>query len=214
MRHPRRYRRKEDWILRYVVDRRVLDLGCVNHDHRTSDEKRWLHKLIRERAGTILGVDALEEDVKELQQKGFNVICANVETMQLDERFEVITAGDIIEHVSNAGEFVRRMTEHLDDEGVILISTPGPINLFRIVSMFLFGRIPVNPEHTAWYSPEVLAELVGRYNLELEQTVYIDDSYQYMKKWYHLPLWPINWLVTLIRPQMCETLGFEVRKSN
>ncbi len=77
---------------------------------------------------TCLGIDIEEKEIIKMKKEGYNVICANVETMQLNLKFDVIIAGELIEHLHNPGLFLNTLYEHLRDEGKLILTTPNPFN--------------------------------------------------------------------------------------
>lgn len=203
---------KLDWIMPFVQGRKVLDLGCVRHTLDETEKPDWLHGQICKKARTVLGIDYLENAVAGLQKRGFNVICANVETMNIGDRFEVIVAGDLIEHLNNFGQFLDRIHAHLDDQGIALVTTPNPVNPLRFASILFRGEAGANPEHTCWFTQQVLQQLVARYGLEISEIAYVDDSYQYYKGWKWWPFLAINWALVRIRHQFAETICVVMRK--
>lgn len=63
-----------------------------------------------------------------------------------------------------------------------------------------------NPEHTCWFTEQVLKQLVARYGFKVKEIAYVDDSYQYYKKWKWWPFMLINYVMCRIRPPYAETL--------
>lgn len=121
------YRNKIDWIIPKISGKNVLDLGCVRHDIEESVKDDWLHGLIVNNAESVIGVDYLENEVNELANRGYNVVCANVETMDLGNKYTLIVAGDLIEHLSNYGMFLERVYEHLEEGGNLYLQRQIPL---------------------------------------------------------------------------------------
>lgn len=208
------YKDKLDWIIPFVKGRKVLDLGCIRHTLDETEKSHWLHGIIRNEAKSVLGVDYLQDAVDKLRERGYKVVCANVETMDLGDTFDVIVAGDLIEHLNNFGMFLERVSAHLADDGMAVITTPNPVNLLRFVSILARGEAGANPEHTCWFTEQVIKQLVDRYGLEVAEIAYVDDTYQYYPKsnlkW--LPFLAMNYLLVRIRHQFAETLCVVLRK--
>jgi len=154
-------------IRRYIENKKVLDLGCVDHDVIREKKDAWLHKNIKKYASYVLGVDLDKRGIKELKKKGYNVICDNVENMNLKKKFDVIITGDLIEHVSNQGIFLENIKKHLKKQGYLIISTPNSNNFFNFIEVCLFGKVRVNPEHTLWHSHSTLEQLLLRHNFKI-----------------------------------------------
>jgi SAM-dependent methyltransferase len=100
-----------------------------------------------------------------MRQLGFNVVCDDAENPQhLNGAgpFEVIVAGDIIEHLNNPGAMLAAMKSRLSRDGVFIISTP---NAFRWYNPILatVGHEFNHPDHTAWFSFLTLKTLAGRH---------------------------------------------------
>jgi predicted TPR repeat methyltransferase len=202
---------RTDWMMGFVTGKSVLDLGCVRHSIEETEKPGWLHGEIKKVAQRIVGVDYLEQAVLKLKQKNYDVVCANVEVMQLDERFDTIVAGDLIEHLNNFGMFIERVKEHLNPNGVFILTTPNPVNLLRFISVLFRGDAGANPEHTCWFTERVIRQLFDRYGFEPIDIQYVDDSYQYYCNWKWVLFFPFNYILVKIRPQFAETLCIAFR---
>jgi 2-polyprenyl-3-methyl-5-hydroxy-6-metoxy-1,4-benzoquinol methylase len=205
------FKDKLDWIIPLVRGRKVLDLGCVRHAIEETEKAGWLHGEIRAVARSVRGVDYLADAVARLRERGYDVVCANVETMDLGDRYEVVVAGDLIEHLDNVGNFLERVRGHLDDGGVALLTTPNPVNPLRFVSVLLRGEAGANAEHTCWFTEQVLRQLVARHGMVVGEVAYVDDSAQYYGGWKWLPFVWLNALLVRLRPAFAETLCVAIR---
>ena len=207
-----RYRHKKEWITPYIQGKKVLDLGCVSHSLEETKREDWLHGILCSSAASVLGVDYLEDEVNALREQGYNVICADVETLNLGEKFEVIVAGDLLEHLTNIGDFLGAIKRHLLEDGQLIITTPNPIHFLRFVILFVTGKVGANPEHTCWFTGNVLRQLVHRYGFNVLEEAFVDDSYQYhsFRSWLG-PFLIFNYLLCLVRPQFSETLCFALQ---
>jgi SAM-dependent methyltransferase len=210
---------KIDFIVPAVKGKRVLDLGCVQHVLSNVDKKSWLHAHIRKHASSVLGVDLLEAEVEALRQMGYDMIAADVETMQLGNVYDVVVAGDIIEHLANPGALLARVHEHLEPDGTFIITTPNPVTFLRFIRMLLLGSVGGNEEHTCWFTRRTMRRLAGMYGFTVKQIVYVDDIYDwYLQgpwKWLipSLPFLAVNWILCRIRPQLSETTLFVLLKA-
>lgn len=206
---------RTSWIMEFVTGKSVLDLGCVRHSIEETEKPGWLHDEIKKVARRVVGVDYLEQQVLQLKQREYEVVCADVEVMQLNEKFDTIVAGDLIEHLNNFGKFIERVMEHLNTDGVFILTTPNPVNPLRFISVLLRGEAGANPEHTCWFTEKVIRQLFDRYNFEVINVRYVDDSYQYYRSWKWMLFFPLNYILVKMRPQFAETLciAFKLRSS-
>lgn len=151
-------------ILELCEGKDVLDCGCIGDVADTVDEARHAsHEQIAKRAKYCLGIDIWQTEVEKRKAMGYNVVPGNVETMSLGRQFDVIVASDLIEHLSNPGMFLERCREHLRDRGLLCLVTPNAHSLNTSMKAILGRKAAVNPEHTCWYDPTTLKQLLARY---------------------------------------------------
>jgi SAM-dependent methyltransferase len=165
----------------HVLGKSVLDVGCVEHSTDNIGKARiWVHGFLKQRAAKLVGIDILEKDIQELKQRGYDVEVQNAESFRFDDRFEVILAGELVEHLSNPGGFLDSCQRALADDGRLILTTPNAYALSRLLRSLvrLHNDPPVNEEHTAWYSPRVLATLLARHGFEIERIAYADYPLQ------------------------------------
>lgn len=161
----------------------VLDVGVVQHDIKNASNKTWLHEKIYDFVGVneVVGIDMLDEEIKMLQERGYNVQAQNAEKMDFNRKFDTIVAGELIEHLSNPGKFLRKSSQHLRPGGSLIITTPNTFNILRFLYLIKNGEVPCNPEHTGWYDPKTLNQLAHRYNLnnKTTDTFLFEDELEY-----------------------------------
>lgn len=172
---------KLEFIKAKTTGKRVLDLGCVRHNASFAlSDPNWLHAQIKEVAEYVLGVDYLAADVEILRKHGYDVLCADVTLpLQISEQFDVIVAGDLIEHLANFDGFIRNLQGLLKPDGTIILSTPNPFfyDLFSFVA--LKKAFLINPEHTCWIDPQALSQLFQRYGFAVAQINYLKPSWRF-----------------------------------
>lgn len=167
----------------YVKGKSVLDIGCV--DFRPGGVRKFmstgLHIFLEEHASEVLGVDLDAEGAEAMRAEGFNVVAANAEDMELGRDFDCIVAGEVIEHLSNQGLFLDNLRKHLKDDGVFILTTTNAFNVPSIYRILRRGTVKVHPEHTCWYDPHTITQLLTRHGFEVEDIVFSNKS-----KWYEL----------------------------
>jgi len=154
----------------FVEGQTVLDIGCVEHDITHMESKTWRHKYIQEFAKYVLGIDILSKEVAILQEKGFNIKETDATSdVNLGEKFNRVVIGDVIEHVDNPVALLRFAVRHLNDDGLILVTTPNPYFLRLIWRNFKEGTVIANAEHISWLTPSLALEIARRANIELKE---------------------------------------------
>ena len=156
----------------------VLDVGCADHDvdNRPSSD-RWMHERLSRAARSILGTDILEQECAKLRALGYNVIAEDACTMKLGKTFDVVVAGEIIEHVENPGQLVRNLAAHLRPGGKLILTTPHihyALHFFE--SIFCDPRRRWNSQHCVAFDPFTLRNLVERCGLKVVTCGYVTRS--------------------------------------
>jgi len=151
-------------VLELCEGKDVLDCGCIGDVADTVEEARkGSHEQIARRASYCLGIDKWQAEIEKRRALGYNVAHANAETMALGRTFDVIVAADLIEHLANPGMFLDRAREHMRDGGFLCVVTPNAHSLNTTLKPLLGAQVAVNPEHTCWYDPTTLKQLLARH---------------------------------------------------
>jgi SAM-dependent methyltransferase len=159
--------------------KKVLDIGCVNHDIANVEAKSWLHGALREVSADILGVDYLESETRELASRGFRVVAADItKPLEIHERFDVIVVGHLIEHLSSFEGLMNNIRNLLGPGGCVLISSPNPFYREQYFYSAFKNDIIVNPEHTCWLDPVTLDQLARRFGLLTTDVYWIQEKWQ------------------------------------
>ena len=125
-----------------------------------------LHGLIEKKASITVGLDILEEDAAKLREQGHDIRYGNAENFELGESFDVIFAGELIEHLQNFDGFFKSCKKHMHEQSLLILTTPNcfGINYF---TLYLFGRRNVNLSHTCWFCLKTLTHLLSRFNFQI-----------------------------------------------
>lgn len=153
---------------RYVEHRSVLDVGAGSG----IDRPDWMHALVASVATEAVGVELDGALAAKAKAKGFDVVAADAQTMDLGRRFQVVWAGEVVEHLSCVGGFLDAARRHLEPEGRLVLTTP---NAFA-VSNFIYrigGRPRVNKGHTCWFDEVTLCQLLRRHGYEIVEVAYV-----------------------------------------
>jgi 2-polyprenyl-3-methyl-5-hydroxy-6-metoxy-1,4-benzoquinol methylase len=179
------YVSRDEKILSLCRGKRVLHLGCVGFtDCPMVDKIRLARQSLHQRlteSSECIGVDLDAETLGQLQARQVfnNVLVGNVEHLELLPadltQFDVVVAGDIIEHLSNPGKMLDGASRWLRPGGLLLISTPNSMGLPAFVR-YLFGRFREGLQHVLCFNPITLAQLLERHGYELRQAMTCHQS--------------------------------------
>lgn len=198
------------FIQPYVMGKSILDVGCVEHDLENIHKDRiWVHDYLISVAKNVVGIDYLQDAVNELNKRGYNIICQNAENIKLKQKFDVIFAGEIIEHVNNQGLFLESLKSVVKDDGIIIITTPNVFSLQRLIPIAckLTNNPSVNPEHVLFHTPQTLTALLTRNNFIIEKIGY--SHYPVKNK--NIKQKIVRFLCPIIGNQFMENLIFITR---
>lgn len=153
--------------------KRVLDVGCVDHDLSNRRKSIWLHKILHECAASVTGLDYDAMSVSLLQREGYRVIRADATNFDLGQNFDVVIAGELIEHLSNPAGFLACAKKHLAPDGLLLLTTPNAQGLCYCLQNLVLGHELENPDHVCFYTPRTLAALLRKCGFEMVSAAYI-----------------------------------------
>lgn len=158
--------------------RRVLDIGCVAHDVARIDSPLWLHGRLAAVAASCIGVDVLAEGASAMRERGFEVVVHDLGDglgpIAPEGPFDVIVAGELIEHVESIDMLFRTAREALSPGGELLVTTPNPYAPHRVRAAQL-GIVWENADHILYAFPSGMAELAERHGLVLAEAAVTDD---------------------------------------
>lgn len=147
---------REIYILQKSKDKTVLDIGATGP----------MHDGIQQVAKLCYGIDIVEKE----EPNYFQVDLDRVAHLPSIPEIDMIIAGEVIEHLSNAGHFLNLLAEY---DCPIVLTTPNAFaeSGFHSVKK---GIEMVNKEHVAYYSYKTLSALIERHGFQM------DEFY-----WYH-----------------------------
>jgi SAM-dependent methyltransferase len=200
-----------DFIKKSCEGKKVLHLGCTNFPYTQDsiDNEMLLHFELEKVASELYGFDFDQEGLDILAKaNGKNLFRAdlqNLEEVALDETFDVIIAGEMIEHLSNPGLFLQGIKRFMNAETKLVITT---INAYCAMRFLIYGlrgkgggNEPVHPDHVAYYSYRTLSLVLERENLAVKEFYFYDIGTEHrpFNRWFYNLF---NDICVKISPQM------------
>lgn len=168
-----------EYILPHIRNKKTLDIGIVQHDKSKIETDGWLHQFIHDYASDTVGIDIDEEGVQYLKNLGYDTELADATDFDLGQEFEVVVAGELIEHIADFEGFLYSVRSHLSDEGILILTTPNPFFFERFWTLLWGDELPVNSEHTCWFDEQTLNQLLDRYGFTVKETHYTSREWVY-----------------------------------
>jgi len=120
----------------------------------------------------------------------------DAENFSFPEQFDVIVAGDIVEHLGNLDGFLRSCDASLAPGGMLIVQTPNPWYWRNVVKSVLRREVANNEEHTCWFCPRTWRQLVDRYGFTLGaiqfDARYAKDLYTPLPRGLKFPAWSVE----------------------
>lgn len=166
-----------DWIVDRLEGKSVAHLGFadVGCELSRARDGSWLHARLADSANRLVGLDVATGGVESARKLGYEVVEADctrpddIGRLELG-RFDVVLAGELIEHVDNPGGLLEAAATLATEGAELVITTP---NARRFVdSLHAAGsRELIHPDHIAVYSYRTLHGLLARHGWTVEETL-------------------------------------------
>ena len=201
--------RRSTFVAELAEGKRVLDIGCVNHTLSTRQAKYWLHGILRERAAWLVGLDYEKDQVETLRREGFNVVCADATDFNLGAQFDLIVAGEIIEHLTCPGKLLDCARRHLAPQGKLVLTCPNANNMLYFLENCLMGHEQDNTDHTCLFTPTTMSVLLRKCGYRPVSFHFVAENLAYYKgsagrKVLAYIMWFAQLMAGVFRPCLCK----------
>jgi methionine biosynthesis protein MetW len=147
--------------------RRVLDLGCASGA---------LGAALKARGAYVAGVERDPEYAARARERLDQVIEADLETLDPEPlgRFDVLVAGDVLEHLADPWAVLPRFAEIVEPGGTVVVSLPNVRHWESVFAIAVQGRFPRRNEgvfdrtHLRWFTLHDAWSLVDQAGLGVE----------------------------------------------
>lgn len=151
--------------------KRVLDVGCYDGT---------ITSQIMKNGNTVIGVDNSLPAIRLARKKGVTAHLLDLEKSEVPKawgKFDVVVAGEIIEHLIDTDSFVDHMKHALKPGGYVVITTPNLAGIGSRISL-LMGKTPWmienevsvhNSGHIRYFTPETLSALLRRHKFTIDK---------------------------------------------
>jgi SAM-dependent methyltransferase len=159
-----------DLLRELCADRTVLDVGCVDHEATLVGRAGWLHGELVAVARRCVGLDPEGAGIEAMRDMGFEAFEGRIEDVPATVRdlgpYDVVVAGEIIEHLPDPSALFTMAAEVLAPGGSLAVTTPNPYAPWRARAGQL-GLTWENADHVSYLFPAGLAEVGERHGFDL-----------------------------------------------
>jgi len=134
---------------------KILDIGCA---------AGFFLKVAKDKGWDTTGLEISEFAAKYGREKfGLEIKTGNLDTIDFEQNyFDVITAWDVIEHVSDPRSFIQKIHLLLKDEGLLVLGTPNYDSLARKIKKSGWNHLRP-PEHLSYFTPRTIQFLISSF---------------------------------------------------
>ena len=151
---------------RPLAGKTALDVGCG---------AGLLAEPLGRLGAQVTAIDAAPECIEVARDhaagQGLAIDYRAVGVEQVEGRFDLVTAMEVIEHVADPGPFVGTLAERLAPGGLLILSTPNRTAWSKLLTITLaegLGRIPRGThDFDKFIDPETMRGLLARARLEV-----------------------------------------------
>lgn len=209
--------RRTDSLKEKCYGKRILDFGCGNGGFL---------KNIRAYAALAVGVELDIQARTKMKEEGIEA-CSQIEDWE-GYTFDVITMFQVIEHLNNPEEYLKKIYSFLNTNGSLIIETPNAEDaLISLYNCEAFKDFTFWSEHIMLYNSNNLKKMVCNSGYEVVNSSQVQryplSNHLYWlshgkpgghKKWTEFNHGEISEAYTeiLAKKEQCDTLFFEFRK--
>lgn len=126
---------------------KMLDIGCF---------AGYFLELAKQKGWDVYGIEPSNWARNVAKKRKVKIISESIDNAKLsDKTYDVITMWDVIEHLPNPRQVLKKCYDSLDDKGIIALGTP---NIECLVAKIMGSNYPyILRMHHLFYSPKTLS---------------------------------------------------------
>jgi 2-polyprenyl-3-methyl-5-hydroxy-6-metoxy-1,4-benzoquinol methylase len=196
---------RTEYLKRLAQGLDVLEIGCTGRkgSGRLPDCASTLHHGIRPVCASLTGLDIDAEGIEVMKKAGYHAVFGDVSSASLNQKFDLIIAAEVIEHLPNPALALCNLKAHLKNSGTLVVTTCNPFYYRQQSRIVRHGGIQVNAAHTCWYDPLTLARMLRSAGFAVAKGAWISPKKRwnpmtFMARW--RKYWNPNFLVE-VKPE-------------
>jgi len=174
------------WLEDLCRNKKVIHVGCVDHNMETIERKRqhglWLHERLVQSASLCLGIDTHREGILYLREKlgDRNAVSCDLEKDECQEimqgQWDYLLMPEVLEHVDNPVAFLKAVREKfMGRVSRLVVTVPNAFRLINFRAAFQNHEC-INSDHRYWFTPYTLAKVLVRAGYNIESLLFLEDA--------------------------------------
>ncbi|MBI5450317.1 MAG: methyltransferase domain-containing protein [Gammaproteobacteria bacterium] len=175
------YRSRFDVLRELCRGKRVIHVGCVDHDVMSIEKKiqrgKWLHKELCTVTAACFGVDIRQDgieyirDVLGYDQAAVLDILHDADDRLDQETWDYILLPEVLEHIPDPRAFLAALGDRFRGKvGELVITVPNAFSRENARHAAMEVEI-INSDHCFWFTPYTLSRIVTKAGMSVEQIV-------------------------------------------
>ena len=140
---------------------KVLDIGCGGGTFL---------EYMKKNNYKVYGVEPALNLKSMLEGKGITAYTSSIFDTEINEKFDVVTLNNVLEHIENPDLVVKRVNELLENDGLLVIKVPNDFNMIQEeANRFVHNKNwwVCYPDHLNYFSKDSLSKLVEDCGFEI-----------------------------------------------
>lgn len=176
---------REEEILSLCKNKKVLHVGCADTPYTLQREDDLLHRRISKITDQLWGIDLSIEGCSLLRKMGFDhIITGDINELAHElkkEAFDIIIAGETIEHTYNAGAFLDGIVKTMENHTELLLTTVNTPSTKQII-FAVMRKEKVHPDHNYYFSYHTLKHFFEKCGLSPTEIYYYNVNINMIDK--------------------------------
>lgn len=162
-----------NYICHLCRNKRVLHLGATDapNTQEAVESSRLLHFELTAVSQEVIGIDINQEMINWLKDNYnvTNIKYGNIEVYEdyPQQNFDIIIAGEILEHLSNPGKALDCLVYIAQPQTKLIITVPNTYSLKGFLRAVIKSEL-IHPDHTLYHSPHTIKTLLNRHGFQID----------------------------------------------
>ncbi|EKD96516.1 MAG: methyltransferase type 11 [uncultured bacterium] len=156
------FKNRVDILSKYHGSGTLLDVGCATGAFMEVASSKW----------DVYGVDVSEYAVEQAKKKNLKAFAGVIkDSPYINQKFDVVTLWDTIEHVSDPLETIQQLSE-MTKPGSIVALTTGDVGSFMARLSGKFWHLYNIPQHLSYFNKNTITRMFKESKFEVVEIIY------------------------------------------